>query len=455
MLCYALLWTWVRFPPPPPINMKKVIIIVLLTLSILINSFSLRELVEKKGYSYNYDPYSNILTLKFSGHTFTFLPNTNIYYKGINIYHLTDNVIYKDNDFIIPDEFLEKWKRKAGIYDFEVVNKDEHYLLKVYSYEEINAEKKSDRLYKLVSGEVCNLKEDYYSLPNKGVDYIKIVDNKILIKFKYITDLNIQKQGDKTIEFFYTLKKEDNKKNISPIVTQKTGELNKKKICIIIDPGHGGKDPGAIGITGVREKKVVLSIGNKITRELKHKGYTVLMTRSTDVFIPLRSRTRYANKNNGSIFVSIHSNFSYNPRAKGFEIYYLSKSASDDEAREVAAYENKVIKLEKEQKKDMLGEIIWSMMSNEFENESIVLGGFVSKYLKTITPPNGRPLKHARFYVLYGATMPAILIEAGFLSNRIEEKRLNTSSYQNKLADKIADAIDVYITKNYRKFINE
>ncbi|MCK5399666.1 N-acetylmuramoyl-L-alanine amidase, partial [bacterium] len=203
-----------------------------------------------------------------------------------------------------------------------------------------------------------------------------------------------------------------------------------------------------------KEKTIVLALSKKLRSYLEKMGYSVLMTREKDIFIPLRNRPKFANSNNGDLFISLHANFAYNPKVKGFDIYYLSKSASDDESREVAAYENNVIKLEREHKQDMLGEIIWSMMSNEFENESITLAGMVSRDLKKITPANGNPVKHARFYVLYGATMPAILIESGFLSNRSEARNLVKASHQDKLTKSIAEAIDAYIVKNYRKFIN-
>ena len=223
---------------------------------------------------------------------------------------------------------------------------------------------------------------------------------------------------------------------------------------IVIDAGHGGKDPGAIGDGGLQEKGVVLSIAKELAvlleKELKVK---VIMTRSKDEFISLRKRTEIANENKADLFVSIHANFNYNKNTRGFEVYYLSRYASDDEARAVAAFENGVIKLEDQKTQDSVRNILWDLISNQFENESIELAGCIVKNMKSKTsfPSNG--IKHAKFFVLYGATMPAVLVEVGYLSNPVEAKFLKSPYSQKKIALAIFEGIKEYKIR-YEKKLN-
>ena len=434
--------------------MKKVFILTLLIFVFsFLNAFSLKKYTNNYNWQYRYDLETNELILNVDNNTFTFLINESIYYKGINVYHLDSNVIIKDNDIIIPDNFLEQWVTlKKGIYNFDYIIKRNSNFFSIYSYSNIKVNKLDKDYYEVSSNDKIQISKNYLNKPYNGIDYIKKKGNSLLIKFKYANNLSYKINNGRCV-FSYKYEQHQIKKQTGSQVNNAKSVLNKKIVKIIIDPGHGGKDPGAIGITGIKEKNVVLAIGKKLASILRKEGYSVIMTRNKDFFVPLRGRSKIANRNNGSIFISIHANFSYDPRSRGFEIYYLSKSASDDESRHVAAYENNVIQLENKSSGNLLNDIIWSMISNEFENESILLAGLITKHLKTIEPPHGKPVKHARFYVLYGATMPAILIETGFLTNKREEKNLNTASYQKKLASKIAEAINIYIEKNYRKFI--
>ena len=440
--------------------MKKIFLIIsiLIFSAAILSSFRLSEFAENNDVKWEYDPYSNILTLQWRSMDFKFLPYESFYYQGIRVFRMTDPVLMEGTDFLIPDEFAARWKVKKGIFDIKFTQDKKRITVSILSDIPMKYTYKSKKkIFQIQAEAPCFLEKDYYYYPEMGIEYIKIVNSKDLeLRFNDVEELKeYQPSEDKLmISYIYDPPKAHKK---DPVIIRKSSDpvkFSRKKVCIIIDPGHGGKDPGAIGITGVKEKTIVLALSKKLRSYLEKMGYSVLMTREKDIFIPLRNRPKFANSNNGDLFISLHANFAYNPKVKGFDIYYLSKSASDDESREVAAYENNVIKLEREHKQDMLGEIIWSMMSNEFENESITLAGMVSRDLKKITPANGNPVKHARFYVLYGATMPAILIESGFISNRSEARNLVKANHQDKLTKSIAEAIDAYIVKNYRKFIN-
>jgi len=207
---------------------------------------------------------------------------------------------------------------------------------------------------------------------------------------------------------------------------------------IVLDAGHGGHDPGATGPTGVMEKDVVLDVTRRVARLVEDGlGIKVALTRSTDVFVPLRERTSFATRRHADLFVSIHANAHPQAVEEGVEVYFLSSEASDSEARRIAAVENGVIQLENpasRQRSELLKSILWDLAQSEFQQESSVMAETV---LDSMTRSLGlvpRGVKQAGFYVLGGAPMPAILIEIGFVTNRKEERKLATPEYREAVA---------------------
>ena len=216
---------------------------------------------------------------------------------------------------------------------------------------------------------------------------------------------------------------------------------------IVVDPGHGGHDPGAVGHSGLQEKDVVLSIGLKLREKLKEElGLDVVMTRSTDVFIPLEERTAIANKVNADLFVSIHANAAPNRNAAGIETYYLNL-AKTEKVAQLAAKENGT-SLEKV---STLQAILFDLMANYKLNDSAHLAEEIQKAIyktaKTKYPDTKNlGVKQGPFYVLVGASMPSILTEVGFLSNNTEEARLKDPAFHDLTADGILDGIHAYIS---------
>ncbi len=214
---------------------------------------------------------------------------------------------------------------------------------------------------------------------------------------------------------------------------------------VVLDPGHGGKDPGAMGKYGTKEKDIVLDISKRLGRLLERKaGIKVIYTRDEDVFIPLIDRTRIANESNGKIFISIHANAHTNRKIQGFETFLLSPGKNED-AIEVASRENSVIKMEEKvsQYENLTGEnlIMATMAQASFMKESEGLAAIIQTELdKKLETPN-RGVKQAGFLVLIGASMPNVLIEVGFISNPSEEKRLKQNSYREKIAQAIFEGI--------------
>ena len=186
---------------------------------------------------------------------------------------------------------------------------------------------------------------------------------------------------------------------------------------------------------------------SRLSEFLKHAGYDVFLTRSNDIFIPLADRTRFANKVTADLFVSIHCNASISDNARGFEIYFLSEKATDRASAAVANMENSVIALEKSSlsgKRD-IEKLLLSMVVTEFMNESAILCGTINRYVcDNFLNLDSRGVKQANFYVLRGATMPAVLVEVGFLSNAKEEKLLNQKKFQKKITENIFNGIKEY-----------
>lgn len=223
----------------------------------------------------------------------------------------------------------------------------------------------------------------------------------------------------------------------------------KGKLLVVLDPGHGGTDPGAVGPMGTKEKDVTLSISLYLREELMKRGYRVALTRDKDIYIPLEERTQMANKLRADVFISIHCNASFSSSVNGSEVYYMAVP-SDSSAMAVALRENMEIGSRSEeikQKTDMLIRILEDMMKNAKINESSKLAEEIYKALRkgNLEIPVKR-VAQAPFFVLRGAVMPAVLIEVAFISNPKEERLLRTSSWQKKVASLIADGVDVYLS---------
>ena len=222
-----------------------------------------------------------------------------------------------------------------------------------------------------------------------------------------------------------------------------TREFGLNAKTIVIDPGHGGKDPGALGKGTLQEKGIALSISVKLREVLTAKGYTVLMTRETDRFIPLKKRTEFATQHKADLFLSIHANAAETSRANGIETYYLDVTSTDDAAEKVAAREN----IDSGYSIQELETLLEGLIRESKSEDSKRLAQSVQQALVQSTGAIDRGVKHARFVVLIGTKVPAILIETGFVSNPAERQKLATSAYQQKLATAIAEGVDRFLGK--------
>jgi len=215
---------------------------------------------------------------------------------------------------------------------------------------------------------------------------------------------------------------------------------------IVIDPGHGGKDPGAVGPRGLEEKDVTLRLAKILAQKLKERlKLEVLLTRTYDKFIPLIQRPAIANSKKADIFISLHTNASPDPKAHGVETYYLNFT-TDPEAMRVAALENAAT----EKSLSDLQDLIKAILANTKLSESRLLAEKVQEQLvKTLSryyPDTvDRGVRYAPFLVLVGTRMPAILVEVGFITNPKEERRLRDSHYLEMVAEGIAKGVEIYL----------
>ena len=221
---------------------------------------------------------------------------------------------------------------------------------------------------------------------------------------------------------------------------------------IIIDPGHGGKDPGAIGYRGTKEKDIALDVSKRLAKKIERNSKTkVILTREEDIFVRLKDRTKFANVNKGDLFISIHTNAAEDRRASGFESFLIGIN-KNEEAIRVAARENAVLELEDGGATKLTDEaLIQATMSQAaFANLSEQFAALVQEEMSKRIQSKNRGVKQAGFYVLMGASMPNVLVELGFISNPNEEKKLNSSSYREILATSI-----YYAILKYQKLLND
>ena len=215
---------------------------------------------------------------------------------------------------------------------------------------------------------------------------------------------------------------------------------------IVIDAGHGGKDPGAVGYMGTKEKDIALDVAKRLEKKLsKNMNVKIIMTRDEDVFLRLSERTKIANESNGNLFISIHTNAAEDRRASGFETFLIGPNKNEAAVR-VAARENAVLELEGTTGKKLTNEdlIQATIAQSAFASKSEQFASMVQKEIKKRVQSRDRGVKQAGFYVLMGASMPNVLVELGFISNPSEEKKLRSPQYRDQLATAIYRAVEQY-----------
>ena len=286
--------------------------------------------------------------------------------------------------------------------------------------------------------------DNIYQLSSKVVrqnnEYFVHIDSFINIVNSSLQNLSIISNSSEMIISSTTKTKNVAIKNIDI-------EKNKWKFStIIIDPGHGGKDPGAVGYRGTLEKDIALDVAKRLEKKIsKNMKVKTVLTRDEDIFLKLGERTRIANENKGSLFISIHANAATDRRASGFETFLIGPNKNEAAVR-VAARENSVLELEGVAGKKLTNEdlIQATIAQSAFASKSEKFAALVQEEIGKRVQGKNRGVKQAGFYVLMGASMPNVLVELGFISNLAEEKKLRSSQYREVLATAIFRALEKY-----------
>jgi len=440
-----------------------------------IQYFSINDFIYKNNLKSTYYQTKEKLEILYEGNKIYFSPHSSFCRINDKSYHMIYRSLLINNTLFIPVVAFQNIIIKANL-DMKVVevnNKEITINTNIYNIHDFYIDKKENGFeISLHTTKMFTEKNIATSISSSGWLNVTILnsnlDSRGLNKSKLIypvSDLKtIQLEKSSQISFYINQKVDDvivnsTNKNINILVSTKQNEYaekiqqmrNKKLIdIIVIDAGHGGKDPGAIGINKLQEKEVTLDIAKQLTRMLeKNTNMKIINTRDEDVFIPLWQRTQIANNAEGDIFISIHANSTSKSKSiKGFETFLL-RVGKTEEAIEVAKRENSVIALEKNIDKytNLTNEklILATMAQNSDMKASEKLASIIQDNLaKKITTSRNRGVKQAGFHVLVGASMPNVLVEVGFLSNEEESRNLNKYQYRKKIANALYDAIISY-----------
>ena len=274
----------------------------------------------------------------------------------------------------------------------------------------------------------------------------------LLIFFKIALSENIKLDN-------LNIKPEDLKKNFNPVANK----FNEKTITtIIIDAGHGGKDPGSIGINKLKEKDIVLSFSLELKEELKKvlPNMDIFLTRDKDIYPTLQERYKIANssakinleKSKNALFISVHANASLSPNAKGFEAYFITAQESSEYARAVSILENSALvkfdKVDASKYEENISQLTHNyMLVEQHQKESRMLAQSIvdEVYKVSGVSKRNKPVQNALFYVLKGSLMPSTLIEIGFITNEEDAKFMNTKETRIKMVKATATGIKKFI----------
>ncbi|HET7784632.1 MAG TPA: N-acetylmuramoyl-L-alanine amidase [Myxococcales bacterium] len=232
----------------------------------------------------------------------------------------------------------------------------------------------------------------------------------------------------------------------TPLATQ----LGLKIRRVVVDAGHGGRDTGAIGPGGTREKDVALAIARKVAARLKGLGFQVVMTRNRDVYVPLDERTRIANESRADLFISIHCNAARKHSLRGVETWTLNVS-SDRYATRLAAFENAEADRTVSDLRLILADLATKANAGDARDlAQSVQSSLVRTLRSRVGPVRDHGVKQALFYVLLGTHMPSILVETGFISNPAEEARLRSARFQGGIAEAVAHGMKEFVDSRLR-----
>ena len=291
------------------------------------------------------------------------------------------------------------------------------------------------------------------SAPRNGSDLRVVLDLKTDIKPRSFQLQPNQQYGHRLVVDLIEEGAQRARQEAQPTVTEST--TGKRNIVVVVDAGHGGEDPGAIGPRGTLEKDVVLNMARTLAEMIERKpGYTAKLTRTGDYYIDLRSRTILARKHNADLFVSVHADAFRTPQPRGASVFALSqRGATSETARWLAQSENRSDLIggaggvSLDGRDDMLAGVLLDLSMTASINSSLGVGSTILDQLGGVAKLHKKGVEQAAFAVLKSPDIPSILVEAGFISNPQEERNLSSPAYQRKLSEAVFRGIDDYFSK--------
>lgn len=231
-----------------------------------------------------------------------------------------------------------------------------------------------------------------------------------------------------------------------PVLKPAGPSLQLQKPVIVIDPGHGGTDPGAIGVRGTHEKTITTKAANELANRLRKSGrYKVILTRTDDSYVDHDDRLRIARKGQADLFISIHAD-SAGKSAKGATVYTLADRAKGRQKR-IVNNQNWILDVDLSAQSDPVGDILVDLATRKTESQSDAFAEILLNELSGKVDLIGNSHRRAGYYVLLAPDVPAILLELGYLSNSEDERRLQTKAYRDKITSSVERAIDIYMSQ--------
>ena len=361
--------------------------------------------------------------------------------------------VNKDNGSIITIEIPKK-----TLFDHTIINNSLNVNFYEKSLDETEFQKVLKDIERVKDVKVFNfkkssqltivfktLKEKPKLIFNKETNSINIIIRSKKPNYSYKKETKSKKKETKKKEIDISLKKKSN-----------------RPFTLVIDAGHGGRDPGAIGYNGTKEKRIALDVAKRLKKTFKKDDVKVILTRDKDQFIRLKNRAKIANDNHADLFISLHCNAIGGSKkrrrtVRGFSTYFLSPARTND-ARAVEMFENGALKYEEdeddeEEENSDLDFIVNDVIQTKFMDESNYISETIMKSMNKngIKKVHGTGISQAGFYVLRKSFMPSILFEMGFISNPTEEKSLNTKKYRETIANSLHSAVMQYKKKYYEQ----
>ena len=440
--------------------------------------FDIAEFIDSQDLKSTYYNSKEKLEININSNKIFISPYSSFCKINKSIFHLTHSTLYNNNKLLVPannfykimqannipykiyqidKKFIYCSSSKYDINTFQIIRKNNGILIQLdskstYQIKDIATSQLKSGWFNIT---ILNALVDSVSLKNTPLSYpikkVEVIQSEASAQISFLIDADIESTDieiqDKLIDIMLRTSITNNAEKITKIRKQWLIDT------IVLDPGHGGKDPGAIGHNHLKEKTVTLDVAKRLGKMIEKKlGINVIYTREKDVFVPLWKRTKLANQSDGKLFISIHANSSGNSKSvKGFETYLL-RSGKIDDAIDVAERENAVIKMEKQihQYTSFKDEnyILASITQNSFMKESEKFAALIQKHMSKKINSRDRGVKQAGFHVLVGASMPNVLIEVGFLSNKNESRQLEKTKYRKLIATAIYNAIEEFVTIN-------